>query len=402
MASIYLQSVSQEQFLQSGGIGSPPSLQLRTDSSANINLYPADYGIKSTITNYNSTDLKLFPVSDDTPPIVSPLLPAILITLQPVTSPTVIQIGSLATPPTLQLYTGAITPADIWLESVSGGVASTRSSVNIVDLKLYPVGSSAPSVQSVSIVESISAIDTEDSISTQISSIVEGVSVLDTEDSTTQALSSIIEGSSASDLEDSTNLQQSSILETGVISDVPDAIYIGIASDTETISGIDNPDAINIGVSEIIELITVTDDPTATQNTLTSITEDGAILDNNSANLITNSSVNESGNVIDGLSTIGNLLASQTESILASDNETGRLLTLSDISENTNVVDSLNGYRFVPIIINEVGTALDFTSAIFTGIASISELTQAMAGASKMYRWNGTAWMPVNIFTVFK
>ena len=81
MASIILQSVSQEQFLQSGGYGTPPALKLRTDSSSDINLYSADYGTKPTLTKYNNTDLKLYPVIDDTPPKISPILPSNIIYL---------------------------------------------------------------------------------------------------------------------------------------------------------------------------------------------------------------------------------------------------------------------------------------------------------------------------------
>jgi hypothetical protein len=139
MPSIYLRPVSNEQFLQLGGIESPPSLQLRTGNIApsDISVYSVNKGIPSTITLYNNTDILLYPVVDDTP-IVIPTVISISIFLQAIPSINIISGGNDATPPTLQLRTGEISPTDIKLQIVNGGILSTKSYFQSIDLKLYP------------------------------------------------------------------------------------------------------------------------------------------------------------------------------------------------------------------------------------------------------------------------
>ena len=68
MPTIYLYNVNSPQTFQTGNAGTPPDLKLRSGDATpvNIKLYPVLAGILSTLTNYQSLDIILYPVIDDT------------------------------------------------------------------------------------------------------------------------------------------------------------------------------------------------------------------------------------------------------------------------------------------------------------------------------------------------
>ena len=193
MPSIYLSPVSQEQFLQSGGIGSSPSLQLRAGnvSPADVSLYPVIAGTLSTIINYNNTDIRLYPVVDDTPPIVKTYL-SCSIFLQTLSTPSIVSSGSDLIPATLRLRTGEVSPVDIRLQSVDRGSPSTKTGVMSVDVLLYPIQSPGTAKTVIALTsEGISAIDFLSSIDIRNASIIEALSVIDSPISKKQTNSSI-------------------------------------------------------------------------------------------------------------------------------------------------------------------------------------------------------------------
>jgi hypothetical protein len=400
MPTIYLRPASQEQFLQSGGIGSPPSLQLQTGNAtpANINLYPVTLGTPSTITNNNSTELRLYPVIDDTPPSPASVLISVLICLQSGSIPSITQSGSPAIPPTLQLRVGEASPSDVKLQSVNGGIPSTLALSQSVDIKLYPVGLNAPITASGVISEQLSIIDSPDAICLLLSANSEARTAGESPDAAIQTNASISEVVSASDLQDGTILTPATIVESGSASDSPDCLKIQSASITESISATDYPSDTFIGVS--------------------SISESNTLIDNPSVVAIFTSSISESISIIDNPDSVSILTPSVSEALSAIDNPSCTYVATKSITETGSVSEISNGARFIPVSISEGVSAseislvvdlvniievihvIDLISAVIITNASLNESTHA--GDDKMKRWDGTQWKSIDTLVVFK
>jgi hypothetical protein len=140
MPSIYLYNTTPAQPIQSGSSGTPPDLKVRSGDAtpSNIRLYPVSSGILSTLAVFYSVDILLHAVTDDTVPIIIERK-SVDIILRQVSQPIIIQSGSDAIPPTLQIYTGETNPSDIRLRGVVKGTPSSKQSLLQSDIKLYDV-----------------------------------------------------------------------------------------------------------------------------------------------------------------------------------------------------------------------------------------------------------------------
>ena len=138
MPSIFLHTVNNQQFLQSGNVATPPLLQLRAGaaSPSDVQIYSVNPGVNSTLTNYNTVDLILYAVINDSPPVVKASPPSILITLYPTRIPSITYSGSPSSSE-IKIQSFDATPGTVKLFPVSQPSQNTQQVNTSIDLILY-------------------------------------------------------------------------------------------------------------------------------------------------------------------------------------------------------------------------------------------------------------------------